>query len=77
MTELADFARVAARDHNFCVVASTRADGTVQASVVTAGVMAHPIGGEPVVAFVAIGGARKLANWRQRPATTVIRARRC
>jgi PPOX class probable F420-dependent enzyme len=73
MTDLSDFARVAAGDHNYCVVASTRADGTVQASVVTAGVMPHPqVGRGDVVAFVAIGGSKKLANWRQRPAITVI-----
>src|SRR3974390_2182279 len=66
MTDLAAFAQVAAGDHNFCVVATTRADGTVQASVVNAGVM------DDVVVFVARGDARKLAHLRKRPTTTVV-----
>jgi PPOX class probable F420-dependent enzyme len=66
MTDLADFAHVAGGDHNFCVVATTRADGTVQASIVSAGVM-----GDAVV-FVARGDAQKLTHLRARPATTVV-----
>jgi PPOX class probable F420-dependent enzyme len=66
MASLSDFSRVAAGDHNFCVVATTRADGSVQASVVSAGVM------DDEVVFVAVGGARKLANLRLRPRATVV-----
>src|SRR6266480_233775 len=72
MTELSDFARVAAGDQHLCVVATARADGTVQASVVNAGVMHHPSRGADVVVFVARGGTRKLANLRARPAMTVV-----
>ena len=72
MTELSDFARVAAGDQHLCVVATARADGTVQASVVNAGVMQHPSSGADVVVFVARGGTRKLANLRARPAMTVV-----
>jgi len=72
MTELADFARIAAADHNLCVVATARADGTVQASVVNAGVMRHPTRAVDVVVFVARGGTRKLANMRARPTMTVV-----
>jgi PPOX class probable F420-dependent enzyme len=68
---LADFAQVAGVDHNYCVIATTRDDGTVQASVVSAGVMRHPAGDADAVVCVAIGGSRKLANLRVRPATTV------
>jgi PPOX class probable F420-dependent enzyme len=66
MTTLADFAETAAADHNYCVVATTRRDGSMQASVVSAGVM------DDAVVFVAVGGARKLANLRRRPRTTLV-----
>ncbi len=69
---LAEFAQLAGADHNFCVIATTREDGTVQASVVSAGVMRHPTGDADTVVCVAVGGSRKLANLRVRPATTVV-----
>ena len=73
MTDLGDFARVAAGDQHLCVVATARVDGTVQASLVNAGVMRHPArAGVDVVVFVAQGGSRKLANMRARPAMTVV-----
>lgn len=72
MAELADFRRVASADRGLCVVATTRADSSIQASLVNAGVVAHPIDGGDVVAFVARGGSRKLANLRARPRTTVV-----
>jgi PPOX class probable F420-dependent enzyme len=72
VTDLADFARVAGADQMFCVIATTRGDGTVQASVVNAGVMSHPASGTEVVVCVARGGSRKLANLRARRAATVV-----
>jgi PPOX class probable F420-dependent enzyme len=72
MTDLADFRRIAAVDNFLCIVATGRADGSVQASLVNAGVMADPGGGEDVVAFVARGGAQKLAHLRARPRATVV-----
>ena len=72
MTDLGDFRRVAAGDRFLCIVATSRRDGSVQASLVNAGVMAHPIDGEPVVAFVARGDARKLGHLRARPRATVV-----
>jgi PPOX class probable F420-dependent enzyme len=66
MTDLADFARVAAGDHNLCVIATTRADGTVQASLVNAGVL------DGAVVFVAAGNARKLTHLRARSAITIV-----
>ena len=75
MTDLVDFARLVARDHGLCVVSTLRGDGTIQASVVNAGVLDHPVTGRPVVGLVARGGSRKLANVRARPrATIVVRA---
>src|SRR5438552_3048003 len=73
MPDLGVFAALAQQD-SFCVIATGRADGSVQASLVNAGVMPSPLGGGDVVAFVAIGGSRKLANLRTRPrATAVVR----
>ena len=64
--------RVAGADHNWAVIATGRRDGSVQATIVTAGVMAHPLGGQPTVAFVARGGTVKLRNLRRDPRATII-----
>jgi PPOX class probable F420-dependent enzyme len=72
MTSLADFNNIAAVDHHFCVMTTSRADGTMQASVVSAGVMRHPENGDDVVALVANGSTRKLANLRARPQCTIV-----
>ncbi|MET0460556.1 MAG: TIGR03618 family F420-dependent PPOX class oxidoreductase [Ilumatobacteraceae bacterium] len=66
MITLDDVVALGAQDSGLVVVATTRADGTVQASVVNAGVMAHPLTGERVVALVTYGRA-KLRNLRARP----------
>jgi hypothetical protein len=39
---------------------------------VNAGVLDHPVTGEPVVAFVSRGAARKLSDIRARPEVTVV-----
>src|SRR5437016_5365692 len=72
LTDLADFKRVADAGQTFCVIATTRDNGTVQASVVNAGVMRHPAGADDVVVCVARGGSCKLANLRVRPAATIV-----
>jgi PPOX class probable F420-dependent enzyme len=70
---LLDRAReLGAREHGLAVVTTSRADGSMQASVVNAGVLGHPVTGEPVVGFVARGRVRKLANLRIRPRVTVV-----
>jgi len=71
MTDLPAFAELAAQDQGLVVFTTLRRDGSAQASVVNAGVLDHPLTGEPVVALVAIGGARKLAHLRADPRTTV------
>jgi PPOX class probable F420-dependent enzyme len=62
--------RVVVADHGLAVVATTRADGSVQSSVVNAGVLPHPVSGDPVVGFVTYGPV-KLANLRARPTVTL------
>jgi PPOX class probable F420-dependent enzyme len=69
--DLSNIDHIGAEDHYLAVVATSRADGTVQASVVNAGVLPHPVSGQQVVAFVTYGRA-KLANLRQRPRATLV-----
>jgi PPOX class probable F420-dependent enzyme len=69
--DLEDVQRIAAEDHYLAVVATTRKDGSIQASVVNAGVLPHPVSDRPVVGLVTYGRA-KLANLRRRPAATVV-----
>ena len=70
MTNLDDVAAIAADEHNLAVVSTLRADSTIQASVVNAGILAHPATGRPALAFVTYGRV-KLANLRTRPQATV------
>jgi PPOX class probable F420-dependent enzyme len=70
MTTLSDAAALAAEESGLCVVATVRADGTVQASLVNAGVLAHPSTGEDTLAFVTYGKV-KLTNLRARPQIAV------
>jgi PPOX class probable F420-dependent enzyme len=72
MTDLADFARLVPDDHGLCVVSTLRTDGSIQSSVVNAGVLPHPTDQRPVVGFVARGGSRKLDNLRARPYVNVV-----
>lgn len=67
--------QLAAADHGLAVAVTLRSDGTPQASVVNAGVLDHPVGGQAVVGFVARGETAKLRHLRQRRyATLVFRA---
>jgi PPOX class probable F420-dependent enzyme len=64
--------RLVRADHGLAVVAAVRGDGTVQASVVNAGIVDDPVDAGPAVAFVARGDARKLALLRRRPRAAVV-----
>jgi PPOX class probable F420-dependent enzyme len=70
MTTLDDVMALARREQCLAVVSTVRSDGTVQSSVVNAGVLPHPGGGTDVVAFVTYGPA-KLTNLRARPQLSV------
>lgn len=72
MTDLNDFGRISLADKGLCVLATARADSTIQASVINAGVLDHPLTGVPVVGLVARGGTRKLENFRRRPRATIV-----
>ncbi len=70
MTNLEAVAALAREDHGLAVISTLRADGTIQSSLVNAGVMDHPFkAGTPVVGFVTYGPV-KLANVRARPQIT-------
>jgi PPOX class probable F420-dependent enzyme len=69
--DLHDVDRIGAGDGYLAVVATTRTDGSVQASVVNAGTIEHPVSQETVVAFVTYGKT-KLSNLRARPRATVV-----
>ena len=67
---LDDVVALGSREQFLAVVSTGRKLGTIQSSLVNAGVLAHPLTGEPVLAFVTYGPA-KLRNLRARPALTV------
>jgi PPOX class probable F420-dependent enzyme len=62
---------VSGADH-YAVIATLRVGGGTQASIVTAGVMDHPLNGATTVAFVARGRTVKLAHLRHDPRITVV-----
>jgi len=75
VADIEDVRRLVEAESGLAVVSTTRDDGSVQASVVNAGVLEHPLTGRPVLAFVVRGDSRKLVNLRRRPrATAVLRA---
>jgi hypothetical protein len=72
VANIEDFRKLVAGDHGLVTVSALRDNGTISSSVVNAGVLPHPVTGDPVVGMVVRGGTRKLANWRQRPYANVV-----
>ncbi|MBI3227910.1 MAG: TIGR03618 family F420-dependent PPOX class oxidoreductase [Mycolicibacterium cosmeticum] len=70
MPTLEEAAALAAADQGLAVVATLRADATIQSSLINAGVLAHPGTGAPVLGFVTYGPV-KLSNLRARPQISV------
>jgi PPOX class probable F420-dependent enzyme len=64
--------RLAAADRGLAVVATTRMDGSVQTSVVNAGVLDDPITNLAVVGFVAGGSTVKLRLLRRTGRATIV-----
>lgn len=67
MVDLTPARRLARDETGLAVVSTTRADGTVQATVVNAGFLEHPVDGHEVAAFVTRGGSWKHRHLRERP----------
>jgi PPOX class probable F420-dependent enzyme len=61
-----------ALDNGLASVSTVRPDGSLQSTVVNAGIIDHPVRKEPVAAFVARGGTRKLAHLRAHPRATLL-----
>jgi PPOX class probable F420-dependent enzyme len=70
-SDLETIRRLAGMDRGLAVVAVARADGSVHASVVNAGILNSEPGG-PYVAFVTGGQARKLAHLRRNGRAAVV-----
>ena len=72
MPDLDRVRQLVSRDHGLAVVVTQRTDGSPQTSVVNAGVLDHPVTGEPVVGFVIRGDTLKRQHLRERPRATVV-----
>ncbi len=72
MADLALVERLAAADHYLAVMAVARPNGSVHASVVSAGVIDDPVDGAPGVAAVVGGDARKLELLRAAGRATLV-----
>lgn len=72
VADLSNFAELMSQDHGLCVFSTLRGDGSMQSSVVNAGVLNHPLTDSQVVGLVAIGSGRKLRNLRADPRATVV-----
>ena len=69
MTTLQEAASLSSDEQGLVVLSTLRANGTIQSSLVNAGVLAHPATGDTILAVVAAGPV-KLANLRARPQVT-------
>ncbi|HJQ03595.1 MAG TPA: TIGR03618 family F420-dependent PPOX class oxidoreductase [Jatrophihabitans sp.] len=70
MTTLEEAVALTRDEHGLAVVATLRADASIQASIVNVGLLPHPATQEPVLGFVTYGPV-KLANLRERPQLAV------
>ena len=67
-----DVRRFAGADQGLAIVSFGRPDQSVHSSLVNAGVMAHPVTAEEVVALVVRGNSVKLRHWRRTPRATIV-----
>lgn len=72
MATIDDIRRIVALDHGLAGLSTLRADGTVQSTVVNAGVVDHPVARTPVAAFVGRPATRKIAHLRRNPHATLL-----
>jgi PPOX class probable F420-dependent enzyme len=70
--DLSSVRRLVAAEHGLAVVCATRGDGTVQTSLVNAGITADQRDRREVVGFVARGDAVKLRHFRARPYANIV-----
>ncbi|GAA5151251.1 MULTISPECIES: pyridoxamine 5'-phosphate oxidase family protein [Amycolatopsis] len=72
MIDLDRVRKLAFAEHGLATIAVARADGSVHASVVNAGILPDPVTGRISAGFVARGGTRKLTLLRERGQGTVV-----
>ncbi|HET9290124.1 MAG TPA: TIGR03618 family F420-dependent PPOX class oxidoreductase [Actinomycetes bacterium] len=72
MASIDDVRNLVALDNGLATVSTIRPNGTLQSTVVNAGVVPHPVGGQPVAAFVGRGGTHKLDHLRKVPRATLL-----
>ena len=72
MATVDDIRDLVALDHGLASLSTLRRDGSVQSTVVNAGVMDHPVGGHPVAAFVGRPATRKITHLRENPRATLL-----
>lgn len=65
-------ARYGGAEHWLAVLVTLRPEGEPSTSVVNAGVLPHPVTGEPVIGFVSRGSTAKLVNLRHRARATLV-----
>ena len=69
--DLARVRAIVAGERGLAVASTVRADGSVHNAVVNAGVTTHPLTGEEMAGYVALGAAIKLRHLRSRPHMTL------
>jgi len=67
-----DITNIVALDNGLAGLSTLRRDGSVQSTVVNAGVIDHPVTKEPVAAFVGRPATRKIAHLRENPRATLL-----
>lgn len=72
MASIDDVRTLIALDYGLASVSTVRPDGSLQSTVVNAGIVPHPVNGRPVAAFVARGGTYKLDHLRRDPRATLL-----
>ena len=72
MASIDDIRKLVSLDHGLASLSTLRRDGSVQSTVVNAGVIDHPVTGQPVAAFVGRPATRKIAHLRENPRATLL-----
>ncbi len=72
MATIDDIRRLVALDNGLAGLSTVRADGSVQSTVVNAGVIDHPVTGAPVAALVGRPGTHKIIHLRATPTGTLL-----
>ena len=72
MASVDDIKKIVAMDHGLAGLSTLRNDGGVQSTVVNAGVIDHPVSGQPVAALVGRPATHKIAHLRANPTATLL-----